>query len=142
MVAVLALLTRLNGAVPVRDFAERLAIATTRWVVEDPTSDIVGLQGDVGPVPLLATRLSFATSRHASLRRYEENLVKEGVGAGGAAIAAHLAAGITIDLLTEHVEALVDRLQATAPSLPPQASLRPALDPISSPSTPGEWATP
>jgi uncharacterized protein (TIGR00303 family) len=140
MVAVLALLTRLYGAGPSRTFADCMAIATTRWVVEDPTSDIIGLQRDVGPVPLLATSLSFASSRHASLRRYEDNLVKEGVGAGGAAVAAHLTQGITTETLTELVEALVDRLQALAPNVPEQATPRSAPDPAQSPRTPRQRA--
>jgi NaMN:DMB phosphoribosyltransferase len=39
---------------------------------------------------LLATDLSFAESRFAALRAYEQGFVKEGVGAGACAIAATL----------------------------------------------------
>ena len=41
--------------------------------------------------PSVASDLSFASSRHPPLRRYEEFLVKEGVGAGAAAVVAALA---------------------------------------------------
>jgi NaMN:DMB phosphoribosyltransferase len=68
-------------------------VGTTRWVAEDPTGDTVGLAQDIGSVPLLATELSFATSRYPQLQAYEQGYVKEGVGAGGCAIAAHLYQG-------------------------------------------------
>ncbi|MGL5806653.1 MAG: nicotinate mononucleotide-dependent phosphoribosyltransferase CobT, partial [Xenococcaceae cyanobacterium] len=68
----------------------KLVVGTTRWVAEDPTGDTVGLAKAISLVPLLATNLSFATSRYSQLRAYERGFVKEGVGAGGCAIAAHL----------------------------------------------------
>lgn len=67
-----------------------VVVGTTRWVAEDPTGDTVGLAEEIGQVPLLATQLSFANSRYPQLRAYEDGFVKEGVGAGGCAIAAHL----------------------------------------------------
>lgn len=73
----------------------RILIGTTRWVAEDPTGDTVGLAQLIYGVPLLATKLSFATSRYSNLRVYEQGYVKEGVGAGGCAIAAHLSKGWT-----------------------------------------------
>jgi NaMN:DMB phosphoribosyltransferase len=38
----------------------------------------------------MATQLSFQNSKFAALRAYEQGFVKEGVGAGACAIAAHL----------------------------------------------------
>jgi uncharacterized protein (TIGR00303 family) len=69
---------------------EQVVVGTTRWVAQDPTGDTVGLAEEIGQVPLLATQLCFADSRYPQLRAYEEGFVKEGVGAGGCAIAAHL----------------------------------------------------
>ncbi len=69
---------------------EQIVVGTTRWVAEDDTGDTVGLAQVIGDVPLMATQLSFAGSRYSSLRAYEQGYVKEGVGAGGCAIAAHL----------------------------------------------------
>ncbi len=68
---------------------EQVVVGTTRWVAEDPTGDAVGL-AQMLKAPLLATQLSFAKSRYETLRAYEQGFVKEGVGAGGCAIAAHL----------------------------------------------------
>jgi uncharacterized protein (TIGR00303 family) len=70
---------------------DRIVVGTTRWVAEDPTGDTVGLAALIGEVPLLATQLQFRESRFGQLRAYEQGFVKEGVGAGGCAIAAHLA---------------------------------------------------
>ena len=69
---------------------EAIAVGTTRWVAEDPTGNTVDLALTVGDVPLLATALSFEHSQFSQLRAYEQGFVKEGVGAGGAAIASHL----------------------------------------------------
>jgi uncharacterized protein (TIGR00303 family) len=69
---------------------EQIVVGTTRWVAEDATGDTVGLAETIGDVPLLATQLSFADSHFPQLRAYEQGFVKEGVGAGGAAIAASL----------------------------------------------------
>ena len=58
----------------------------------------------MGPYGVLGSGLSFAASRHAPLRRYEDFLVKEGVGAGGAAVAASLRVGAGADRLRRAVE--------------------------------------
>ena len=84
-----------------------IAVGTTRWVAEDPTGDTVGLANAIGAVPLLATSLSFATASIPQLRVYEQGFVKEGVGAGGSAIAAHLAAGWSQPQLLDCIEHLV-----------------------------------
>lgn len=67
-----------------------IVVGTTRWVAEDITGDTAGLAEEIGSVTLLASSLSFATSRYPQLQAYEQGYVKEGVGAGGCAIAAHL----------------------------------------------------
>lgn len=72
---------------------QNIVVGTTRWVAEDPSGDTVGLAEQIGDVPLVATQLNFATSRYPQLRAFEQGFVKEGVGAGGCAIAAHLYQG-------------------------------------------------
>jgi uncharacterized protein (TIGR00303 family) len=86
-----------------------VVVGTTRWVAEDPTGDTVGLAEAIGQVPLLATQLSFATSRYPQLRAYEQGFVKEGVGAGGCAIAATLYQGWTQAQLLAAIETELDR---------------------------------
>ncbi|MFM1841372.1 MAG: hypothetical protein RLZZ490_103 [Cyanobacteriota bacterium] len=68
----------------------QIVVGTTRWVCEDDSADCVGLAKLLTPVPLISTALSFADSPYPQLRVYEQGFVKEGVGAGGTAIAAYL----------------------------------------------------
>ncbi|MGF1524651.1 MAG: nicotinate mononucleotide-dependent phosphoribosyltransferase CobT [Leptolyngbyaceae cyanobacterium] len=90
MLAVYALVRALSRYYRIPWLPENVVVGTTRWVAEDPTCDVVGLADLVGNAPLLATQLSFANSQYDPLRRYEAGYVKEGVAAGGCAIAAHL----------------------------------------------------
>jgi len=122
MLAVYALaqaLTQLDGlgvqSIPDLDDSYSLAwqptqvvVGTTRWVAEDPTGDTVGLALNIGSVPLLATDLSFATSRYPQLQAYEQGYVKEGVAAGGCAIAAHLYQAWNQIQLLQSIESLVE----------------------------------
>ena len=99
---------------------ENIIVGTTRWVVEDPSGDTVGLAQQIGDVSLVATQLNFATSRYPQLRVFEHGFVKEGVGAGGCAIAAHLyQAWQQTDLLAAVEQTLDDysrlRRQANGP---------------------------
>lgn len=66
-----------------------IAVGTTRWVVNDPTGGAISLAQDV-QAPLLATQFSVQQSQYPQLKIYDEGFVKEGVGAGGCAIAATL----------------------------------------------------
>ena len=107
MVAVAALICSVAGA----SALERVAIGTTRWIVDDPSADVPGLTREVSPdLPLLAANLNFASSRHDGLRSYEAYLVKEGVGAGGACIAALLASGQSIEVLHAQIDQTYDSL--------------------------------
>ncbi len=90
MLAVFALMKGLK-----RDFypeadLDNVIVGTTRWVVQDDTGDTVNLAQMVGDVPLCVTQLNFSDSIYSSLQSYELGFVKEGVGAGGSAIASHL----------------------------------------------------
>ncbi len=91
---------------------EEIVVGTTRWVAEDPTGDTAGLAEELGPVPLMATGLSFAESRYSQLIAYERGYVKEGVGAGGLAIAASLYRGWNQSTLLHAIEALVASVAA------------------------------
>lgn len=88
---------------------ENMVVGTTRWVAEDPTGDTVGLAQLVGDVPLLATGLSFESSRYPQLQAYEQGYVKEGVGAGGCAIAGSLYGNWSLSQLQAEIEALIDQ---------------------------------
>lgn len=120
MLAVYALARAIAQARQLPWNPDAIVVGTTRWVAEDPSGDTVGLAQLVGPVPLMATPLSFATSRYAQLRAYEQGYVKEGVGAGGCAIAAALYRQWGQTELLEAIELLCDRYleDSSAPRAP------------------------
>ncbi len=107
MLAVAALVQAIGGAAAL----SRIAVGTTRWIVDDPSADVAGLAADISPdLALLAANLNFSESRHAGLRQYEQFLVKEGVGAGGACIAALLTSGIALAQLHRAIDDTYDEL--------------------------------
>lgn len=71
---------------------QQIVVGTTRWVIEDKSANTRVIAQDIG-APYLASELSFSQSPYFQLRAYEQGFVKEGVGAGGCAIAAHLYQG-------------------------------------------------
>ena len=101
MGAVLAVVKALNPQV-----LDNLAIGTTRWIAIDKTSDLKGIIAQIANVPILAADLDFSRSRFEGLMAYEKEVVKEGVGAGGAAIAAMIKSGgsITKEVLLREIE--------------------------------------
>lgn len=93
MLAVYALAQRLCAQMyseSLPQFTERTVVGTTRWVMDDPSGNTLELAKRLGNIPLLATQMNFSQSRYPQLQRYEQGFVKEGVGSGGMAIAAHL----------------------------------------------------
>lgn len=85
MTSVLVVVNAINP-----DILENLAIGTTRWIVEDKQSDLKGLIDQIGSIPVIAINFDFNKLEAEGLKAYEKNIVKEGVGAGGASIAALL----------------------------------------------------
>ena len=83
-----------------------VAVGTTRWVAKDKSSDICGIINQFCNVPVLAADLDFGPSKYPGLRVYETGLVKEGVGAGGASIAAMAKTGgaVSKDILLKEIE--------------------------------------
>ena len=84
--------------------SQRVVVGTTRWVIEDCHADTVRIAQQI-KVPYLASQIHFGQSPYVQLRAYEQGFVKEGVGAGGCAIAAHLYKGWTRSQLRHAVEA-------------------------------------
>jgi uncharacterized protein (TIGR00303 family) len=110
MLAVYALMQALVKTYRLKWHPEAVVVGTTRWVAEDPTGKTVELAASLGAVTLLSTELSFATSRYTQLRAYEQGYVKEGMGAGGCAIASSLTAGWSQTQLLQVIEALLARM--------------------------------
>ena len=83
-----------------------VAIGTTKWVVNDTSADIRGIAAQITNVPILAADLDFGSSKFEGLKAYEQGVVKEGVGAGGAAIAAMVSfeGAVTKEMLLKEIE--------------------------------------
>ncbi len=82
----------------------QVVVGTTRWVIEDASANTTAIARAVG-VPYLASQINFSQSPYFQLRAYERGFVKEGVGAGGCAIAAHLYRNWTVTQLRHAIEA-------------------------------------
>jgi uncharacterized protein (TIGR00303 family) len=108
MLAVYALIQAILTIRKIPVNLSEIVVGTTRWVAEDPTGDTVSLAALLAPVCLMATQLNFSHSRYPQLQIYEEGFVKEGVGAGAAAIAAHLYQNWDNDTLVKQIENLLD----------------------------------
>ena len=110
MLAVFALIKAFQKKYALPIPLENIIIATTRWVAEDQTGDTITLANLIGNACICATQLNFSRSQYTSLRKYEEGFVKEGVGAGGSAITAHLLGLNNQELLTL-IEAILARFR-------------------------------
>lgn len=113
MLAVYALIQAIVKAYDLTWQPTQVVVGTTRWVAEDPTGNTVNLAAEIGHVPLLATQLSFASSRYEQLRAYEQGFVKEGMGAGGACIAANLTQGWQQGEILQAIESLIGKYIGT-----------------------------
>jgi uncharacterized protein (TIGR00303 family) len=111
MAAVLAVVKSMESSV-----LNNVALGTTRWIINDPTADLVGIVGQIGPVPVLAANLDFTPTKHEGLTFYEKGLVKEGVGAGGVSIAAicQSSGAITCDILFAEIEKNYEKIMKLA----------------------------
>ncbi|HMK47589.1 MAG TPA: nicotinate-nucleotide--dimethylbenzimidazole phosphoribosyltransferase, partial [Methanocella sp.] len=105
MAAVAVLLSKL---VDIKDFD--IALATTKWVVKDSSSNLFGIleQGKVD-IPVMTADLSFARSKFDGLKAYEDGHVKEGVGAGGISVAAMLK-GVKKEQIEDTVEIMYSKM--------------------------------
>ncbi len=106
MAAVLALAKALG-----LELKGRVVIGTTRWLVEDRSSDIVGLVKMIAPeVPIIGFNYDFSNAPYPGLRYYEEGYVKEGVGAGGTSIAVAASKNLDYNTIVKAVYSEYERL--------------------------------
>ena len=93
MLAVAALIQAIGVEKGLEINTAQIVVGTTAWVAKDRSGATVALAHSIPQIPqipLISTQLSFANSQYPQLQVYEQGFVKEGVGAGGLAIAASL----------------------------------------------------
>ncbi len=108
MLAVAALIQAIGLEEGLEINTAQIVVGTTAWVAGDRSGDTVALAKLIPQIPLISTRLSFTNSRYPQLQVYEQGFVKEGVGAGGAAIAASLYQDWGQTELLDAIEQLLD----------------------------------
>jgi len=92
-----------KGLLPPQD----VILATTKWVAEDPHSDIAGLLGMLSfPIDAVYADFDFSLSEHPALKLYDQGEAKEGVGAGGALVYGMIN-GLDKEAITRQVEGLL-----------------------------------
>ena len=99
MAAVAAIMNALGKA-----DMDDVCIGTTRWIVMDPDADMIGLAEQAGCPRVYAANLDFGGARFEGMHIYEAGLVKEGVGAGGVAVAAFTYSGLEPAELSAGIE--------------------------------------
>jgi NaMN:DMB phosphoribosyltransferase len=93
-----------------------IGLATTRWVSADPTADLAGLGAEITvrfklpEVGYYAANLNFTQARYIPMQLYEQGYVKEGVGAGAAALATMLATGLSAAEMLPYIEQVYEEL--------------------------------
>jgi uncharacterized protein (TIGR00303 family) len=80
------------------------AIATTSYVTDDRTANLVDTIKQIDQIPVFSVRLALKDSKIDGLRAFANGFVKEGVGAGGASLAAMLKVGIDSNQLLQLAE--------------------------------------
>lgn len=86
-----------------------LSIATTIFVARDETSDINYISRQIADYPIYAVDPHFERCNDPGLKSYTTGSVKEGVGAGGAMMAA-LLKGVSLDDIRLKTEDLCDKI--------------------------------
>ena len=77
---------------------------TTRWLINDPNSDLIGIDMKISPeIPIVYINMDYSKSPYKGLQAYEQGFIKEGVGCGASSIAAVISSAgrITCDDILE-----------------------------------------
>jgi len=80
-----------------KDALDNMVVGTTRYILDDTTSDLYQLIKSIADLPILSCDPQLDKSKKNGLRAYADGFVKEGVGAGGACIAAMVKSDGAID---------------------------------------------
>lgn len=83
---------------------DNVALATTSYVTNDSTANLVEMISQIDQIPIFSVRLGLGNSKIDGLRAFADGFVKEGVGAGGASLAAMLKVGIDSEQLLSLTE--------------------------------------
>lgn len=83
---------------------DNTAIATTNYVTGDGTANLIDTIKQIDQIPVFSVKLCLKDSKIDGLKAFSDGFVKEGVGAGGASLAAMLKVGIDSEHLLHLTE--------------------------------------
>ncbi len=92
---------------------ERMFQGTTRWLMNDPNSNMVKLMSSISDkIPIISVNMDYNKSPYEGLQAYEWGYIKEGVGCGGASVAAILGSKgeITCDNILDRVHSIYRKI--------------------------------
>jgi uncharacterized protein (TIGR00303 family) len=92
---------------------ERMFQGTTRWLMNDPNSNMVKLMSSISDkIPIVSVNMDYNKSPYEGLQAYEWGYIKEGVGCGGASVAAILGSKgeITCDNILDRVHSIYRKI--------------------------------
>jgi uncharacterized protein (TIGR00303 family) len=78
---------------------DNLAVATTSYITKDKSANLIDTIDQIEQIPVFSVNLALKDSKIDGLRAFADGFVKEGVGAGGASLAAMLKVGIDSERL-------------------------------------------
>ncbi|MGQ9469482.1 MAG: nicotinate mononucleotide-dependent phosphoribosyltransferase CobT [Nitrososphaerales archaeon] len=101
MAAIVALISRIRPTI-----LRNIAVGTTNYIIEDSTSSIGWLIDQSANIPIFGADPGLSESKKEGLRAYGSGFVREGVGAGGATLAAMLKSKgkITTDVIRAEID--------------------------------------
>lgn len=108
MLAIWALVQRLNEAKRFGVDNENIFVLSTKWVGFDPSA-AVGRLAHLLAAPFAVANPDFRTSKHFGLQAYEDGHVKEGAGAG-ASLCVSFMHEISHELMMQAIDCEYDRL--------------------------------
>jgi NaMN:DMB phosphoribosyltransferase len=73
---------------------DNTSIATTSYITGDKSANLVDTIQQIDQIPVFSVNLGLGNSKIPGLRAFADGFVKEGVGAGGASLAAMLKIGM------------------------------------------------
>jgi len=78
---------------------DNVALATTSYIIDDKSANLIEMVPQIDTIPVFSVKLALGRSKIDGLKAFAGGFVKEGVGAGGASLAAMLKIGIDAEKL-------------------------------------------
>lgn len=89
---------------------ENVAVGTTSYIINDDSANFVELIKQISPIPVISIDPKLETSKIDGIKAFSKGFAKEGVGAGGALLAASIKTGIGASNFIKRIEEEYERI--------------------------------